>query len=82
MTEDAKMPLMLDNSMNEPMQVDQLDVDDLFGEGVGLSLSNVRTPSKQLYQRVDELRTRGCCQYFSFPSPSSAFGIMAWQTSF
>ncbi|KAL2756219.1 hypothetical protein ACRALDRAFT_1042669 [Sodiomyces alcalophilus JCM 7366] len=63
MTEDAKMPLMLDNSsMNGPMQVDQLDVDDLFGEGVGLSLSNVRTPSKQLCQRVDVLRTRGCCQ--------------------
>ncbi|EQB58220.1 RNA polymerase II Mediator complex subunit Sin4 [Colletotrichum gloeosporioides Cg-14] len=65
------MPLMLDNAMNGgPMQVDQLDVDDLFGDGVGvgvgvgvsLSLQTARPPSKQLRQRIDELRTRGCCQ--------------------
>ncbi|ROT36946.1 mediator of RNA polymerase II transcription subunit 16 [Sodiomyces alkalinus F11] len=68
------MPLMLDSSsMNGPMQVDQLDVDDLFGEGVGLSLSNARTPSKQLYQRVDDLRTRGCCQAIAW----SKSGVIA-----
>lgn len=56
MTSD-KMPLILDN----PMPVDLNDVDDLFGDGVGLSLP-VRSQSKQLHQRMDELRSRGCCQ--------------------
>ncbi|KAF7546627.1 hypothetical protein G7Z17_g8306 [Cylindrodendrum hubeiense] len=51
------MPLILDN----PMPVDLNDVDDLFGDGVGLSLP-VRPQSKQLHQRMDELRSRGCCQ--------------------
>jgi len=53
-----KMPLMLDN----PMPVDINDVDDLFGDGVGLSLSG-RAQSKQLQQRMDDIRIRGCCQY-------------------
>ncbi|KAM0322887.1 hypothetical protein ACHAQA_009229 [Verticillium albo-atrum] len=48
--------------MNGSMQVDGLDVDDLFGDGVNLTLPTVRGPSKQLSQRVDELRTRGCAQ--------------------
>lgn len=61
MTE-AKMPLMLESGMNGPMQVDQLDVDDLFGDGVGLALQTSRPPSKQLRQRIDDLRIRGCCQ--------------------
>ncbi|WQF84982.1 Putative mediator complex, subunit Med16, WD40-repeat-containing domain superfamily [Colletotrichum destructivum] len=61
MTE-AKMPLMLENGMNGSMQVDQLDVDDLFGDGVGLSLHTARPPTKHLRQRIDDLRTRGCCQ--------------------
>ncbi|KAK7449381.1 RNA polymerase II Mediator complex subunit Sin4 [Colletotrichum acutatum] len=62
MTEE-KMPLMLENGMNGAMQVDQLDVDDLFGDGVGgLSLHTARPPTKHLRQRIDELRTRGCCQ--------------------
>ncbi|KAH7329090.1 mediator of RNA polymerase II transcription subunit 16 [Stachybotrys elegans] len=52
-----KMPLMLDGTI----PVDLNDVDDLFGEGVGLPLS-VRSQSKQLRQRVDELRNKGCCQ--------------------
>ncbi|KAM0276145.1 hypothetical protein ACHAQH_007033 [Verticillium albo-atrum] len=73
----VEMPLMLDNpmdtadhdavpngdiTMNGPMQVDGLDVDDLFGDGVNLTLPTVRGPSKQLAQRVDEMRTRGCAQ--------------------
>lgn len=53
----------MDQSMNAPMQVDHLDVDDLFGEDVTLALPNVRAPSKELRQRMDDLRTRGCCQY-------------------
>ncbi|KAF4984834.1 hypothetical protein FZEAL_62 [Fusarium zealandicum] len=52
-----KMPLMLDSSM----PVDLNDVDDLFGDAVGLSLP-VRAQSKQLQQRMDDLRNRGCCQ--------------------
>ncbi|GJC99681.1 RNA polymerase II mediator complex subunit Sin4 [Colletotrichum higginsianum] len=56
------MPLMLENGMNGSMQVDQLDVDDLFGDGVGLSLHTARPPTKHLRQRIDDLRTRGCCQ--------------------
>ncbi|TDZ10285.1 Mediator of RNA polymerase II transcription subunit 16 [Colletotrichum sidae] len=60
------MPLMLENGMSDAMQVDQLDVDDLFGDGVGvgvgLSLQTARPLSKQLRQRIDDLRTRGCCQ--------------------
>ncbi|EEY18336.1 mediator of RNA polymerase II transcription subunit 16 [Verticillium alfalfae VaMs.102] len=51
-----------DIPMNGPMQVDGLDVDDLFGDGVNLTLPNVRGPSRQLAQRVDEMRTRGCAQ--------------------
>ncbi|OLN95927.1 Mediator of RNA polymerase II transcription subunit 16 [Colletotrichum chlorophyti] len=56
------MPLILENGMNSSMQVDQLDVDDLFGDGVGLSLPTARPITKPLRQRIDELRTRGCCQ--------------------
>ncbi|KPM43886.1 hypothetical protein AK830_g2704 [Neonectria ditissima] len=52
------MPLILDNAM--PVGLN--DVDDLFGDGVGLSLPAGRTQSKQLHQRMDELRSRGCCQ--------------------
>ncbi|KAJ0311911.1 hypothetical protein COL5a_005484 [Colletotrichum fioriniae] len=70
MTEE-KMPLMLENGMNGAMQVDQLDVDDLFGDGVGgLSLHTARPPTKQLRQRIDELRTRGCCQSGAIASVS------------
>lgn len=57
MTSD-KMPLMLDHSM--PMDLN--NVDDLFGDGVSLQLS-MRSQGKQLQQRLDELRNRGCCQY-------------------
>lgn len=37
------------------------DIDDLFGDGTGLSLPS-RPPSKELYQRVDDMRGSGCCQ--------------------
>ncbi|RYP18890.1 hypothetical protein DL765_003678 [Monosporascus sp. GIB2] len=56
------MPLILDNPMGGgAMQVDLDDVDDLFGDGVPLSLHG-RPPSKRLRQRVDELRIRGACR--------------------
>jgi mediator of RNA polymerase II transcription subunit 16, fungi type len=48
--------------LEDPLAVDLDDVDDdLFGDGVSLSLPN-KAPSKQIHQRLDELRTRGCCQ--------------------
>lgn len=53
-----KMPLMLDSSM----PVDLPDVDDLFGDGVAMSLT-LRPQSRQIQARLDQLRTRGCCQY-------------------
>lgn len=49
------MPLM----MNEDMDI---DISDLFDDGTGLSLPS-RPPPKELFQRVDELRGSGCCQY-------------------
>lgn len=57
------MPLILDNPMaaTADMQVD-LGVDDLFGDA-GMTLQT--RPSKRLLQRVNELRSRGSCQYYS-----------------
>lgn len=55
------MPLMMD---------DDMDIDDLFGDGAGLSLPS-RPPTKELYQRVDDMRTSGCCQFASLPYQSS-----------
>ena len=48
------MPLMMDTDM---------DIDDLFGDGAALSLPSHPPPSKELLQRIDELRGSGCCQY-------------------
>lgn len=47
------MPLMMD---------DDMDMDDLFGEGGGLSLPTRPAPTRELHQRLDELRAGGCCQ--------------------
>lgn len=54
--------------MDDPMGMDDLQVDDLFGDDAGLSLMDgqslpSRPPTKELRQRVDELRESGCCQY-------------------
>ncbi|KAG6039308.1 hypothetical protein E4U41_002977 [Claviceps citrina] len=51
------MPLMLDSAM--PVGLN--NVDDLFGDSVSLQLS-MRSQGKQLQQRLEELRNRGCCQ--------------------
>ncbi|KEY74115.1 hypothetical protein S7711_05365 [Stachybotrys chartarum IBT 7711] len=53
----TEMPLMLDNSL--PVDLD--DVDDLFGDGVDLTLP-VRSQRKVLRHRLDELKNNGCCQ--------------------
>jgi mediator of RNA polymerase II transcription subunit 16 len=50
------MPLMMDEDM---------DMDDLFGDGAGLSLPS-RPPTKELYQRIDDMRGSGCCQLVCF----------------
>lgn len=64
MTEE-KMPLMLDNAV----PVDLNDVDDLFGDGVGLSLPD-RSHDRPLSLKVDDVRSRGCCQCVSvYPFP-------------
>ncbi|KAJ2971586.1 hypothetical protein NQ176_g7619 [Zarea fungicola] len=52
-----KMPMMLDSTI--PVSLD--GVDDLFGDEVPLSLPP-KSQGRQLNQRLDELRTRGCCQ--------------------
>ncbi|TVY50079.1 Mediator of RNA polymerase II transcription subunit [Lachnellula occidentalis] len=41
---------------------DGMDMDDLFGDAADLSLPTRPPPSKELYQRIDELRGGGCCQ--------------------
>lgn len=62
-----KMPLILDNPMEgAEMQVDLGDVDDLFGDSVPLNLQT-RPPTKRLLLRLDELRSRGSCQYVVSP---------------
>ncbi|RGP70630.1 mediator of rna polymerase ii transcription subunit 16 [Fusarium sporotrichioides] len=66
------MPLMLDN----PMPVDLNDVDDLFGDGVGVGLSlSGRVQSKQLQQRMDDIRIRGCCQAVAWSRTGSIANI-------
>ncbi|EQL03843.1 Mediator of RNA polymerase II transcription subunit 16 [Ophiocordyceps sinensis CO18] len=47
------------------MPVDLPDVDDLFGDDVALSLP------QQLHGRLDELRSRGCCQQVALASEAS-----------
>ncbi len=52
------MPLMMNDDV-------ELDIDDLFDDGTGLPLPS-RPPPKELFQRVDELRGSGCCQYETY----------------
>lgn len=59
------MPLMMD------------DMDDLFGDGGGLSLHPSRPPSKELYQRLDELRGTNCCQGIAWSKWGSIASITA-----
>lgn len=54
---DTRMPLILDNTIS--LELDA--VEDLFGENVALSLP-VSSHCKQLRQRLDDQRNRGCCQ--------------------
>lgn len=55
------MPMMLEDHMDALGGALPNMEDDLFGDEV-LPMAH-RPPSKQLQQRVDELRSRGCCRY-------------------
>lgn len=55
----TKMPMMEDHNMGPLDGIPNMD-DDLFGDEV-LPM-DPRPPRKQLQQRVDELRSRGCCR--------------------
>ncbi|KAI3396673.1 hypothetical protein diail_11781 [Diaporthe ilicicola] len=57
------MPMMLDDHMGPLGAAMPSMDDDLFGDEV-LPLTT-RPPSKQLQQRVDEMRSRGCCRSIS-----------------
>ncbi|CAG8972316.1 hypothetical protein HYALB_00001718 [Hymenoscyphus albidus] len=65
------MPLMMDEEM---------DMDDLFGDSAGLSIPS-RPPSKELYQRVDDLRRSGCCQAIAWSNWGCIATITANGTS-
>ncbi|KAL7945985.1 mediator complex, subunit Med16 [Trichoderma barbatum] len=69
MTEE-KMPLMLDNTV----PVDLNDVDDLFGDGVGLSLPD-RSHDRPLSLKVDDVRSRGCCQTIAWSKSGTISAI-------
>jgi mediator of RNA polymerase II transcription subunit 16 len=51
------------NAMDNQMPLDV----DLFGDPLHMQEMPAATVSKQLQQRLDELRSRGCCQYVSLP---------------
>lgn len=74
---DSKMPMMLDDHL-DPLGggMPSMD-DDLFGDEV-LPIPS-RPPSKQLQQRVDEMRSRGCCRYGCPLRPGHSFND-AWLT--
>ncbi|RKF72818.1 Mediator of RNA polymerase II transcription subunit 16 [Golovinomyces cichoracearum] len=59
------MPLMMEGGM---------DIDDLFGDVSGLSLST-RPSIREISQRVDELRTGGCCQQIAWSKCGSIASI-------
>jgi hypothetical protein len=45
-----------------------MNVDHLFNDDSLLMIPS-RPPSKELYQRLDELRGSGCCQYVNLLPP-------------
>jgi hypothetical protein len=62
----------LDMDVHNPLngmdnQIPLNDVEDLFGDPLGMQQMPGLTASKQLLQRLDELRSRGCRQYVLVP---------------
>jgi mediator of RNA polymerase II transcription subunit 16 len=53
----------------------QMPLTDLFGDPLDIQEMPRAAASKQLQQRLDELRTRGCCQYVSSVLPPSTCRI-------
>jgi mediator of RNA polymerase II transcription subunit 16 len=69
----------LDLNVHNPLdgmgdQIPLNDVDDLFGDPLSMQqMQQMQGPtvSKRLLQRLDELRSRGCCQYVLSQPPTS-----------
>lgn len=59
---DVGMDVGVGNALNAMNNQMSLDVD-LFGDPLHIQEMPSATASKQLQQRLDELRGRGCCQY-------------------
>lgn len=55
------MALTIDDEMN----VDMDNMDDLFGDGSNDLLPEDHSIPKELYQRIEELRSSGCHQFVS-----------------
>jgi len=51
-----------DNVLGDNVLGDNVLADSVLGDTVALGLPSHAAPSKQLQQRLDELRSRGCCQ--------------------
>lgn len=62
------MALTIDDDMN----VDMDNMDDLFGDGSNGLLSDAHPPPKELYQRIEELRSSGCHQFVFVKALDSA----------
>lgn len=63
------LDLSVGNALNAMENQMPLDVD-LFGDPLHVQEMPSTTASKQLQQRLDELRSRGCCQYVFSPNPA------------
>ena len=63
------MALTIDDEMN----VDMDNMDDLFGDGSNDLLPEDHSPPKELFERIEELRSSGCHQ---FVSNKAALSIM------
>lgn len=67
---DVDVGVGLDVSMGNALKAmeNQMPLDvDLFGDPLHMQEMPSAVVSKQLQQRLDDLRSRGCCQYVPFP---------------
>ena len=64
---DVGLDVSVGNALNAMENQMPLDVD-LFGDPLHMQEMPSVTVSKQLQQRLDELRSRGCCQYVFSPA--------------
>lgn len=68
------MAVTIDDEMNVDMDnMDNMDnMDDLFGDGSNGLLPEAYPPPKELYQRIEELRSGGCHQFVFIKASLSA----------